>query len=526
MLLVYSCAQPGRLTGGPKDEQPPKILASNPQNGSVNFEGNSLEFSFDEYVDISKASQELVVTPPFDQAPTISMRKLDVKVTWEDSLADQTTYVFNFGEGIVDVNERNPLDSNVFVFSTGPYIDSFEVRGRVIDAFTLQPVEDVLVMLYLENIDSLPLTRLPRYFGKTDASGNYRIGYLTPGTYKIFGLLSENSGYQFDVPTEQVAFSKELITSSSPGDTNAVPFPDLLLFQHADTLQYIVEEKQIGDLGLQFIFNLPTTGFELSEIHGIDTEDWTLQWNKANDTLNIWFPERNDYDSLEVRLRYNDRADTVGFLKPSKFADEKNVPKGFVLKPQRKSISHWEPISLVSESPLGYLDLSRSKLIIDNSDTLDLADAATKKEMELVIDHGWQEGLNYTFFLPDSSICDRFGQCNDTLLVKLKATSKTDFGQLNFRLQLPDQGHAYVVQLLKDSKKRRSKSVSATELVEFTKVPLGTYQVRLIADLNENGKWDPGDYRAGRLPEPVIYFDETLEVRANWVEEVEWIVEP
>ena len=208
-MLLFGCAQPGKLTGGDKDETPPRILGSSPQNGAVNFDGTSIRMEFDEYVDIGGAAKALVVTPPFDQAPTFTLHNKEVTIEWEGELLDSTTYVFNFGEGIADVNERNPLDSNLFVFSTGSYIDSFEVHGRVVDAFTLQPVKDVTVMLYDNNIDSLPLTSLPPYFAKSDDQGKYAIGYLAAGKYEVFALETGNNGYTFDLPIERIAYRNE-----------------------------------------------------------------------------------------------------------------------------------------------------------------------------------------------------------------------------------------------------------------------------------------------------------------------------
>jgi len=43
-----------------------------------------------------------------------------------------------------------------------------------------------------------------------------------------------------------------------------------------------------------------------------------------------------------------------------------------------------------------------------------------------------------------------------------------------------------------------------------------TYKIRVIRDLNANGKWDPGHFLNKTQPEPVLYFDKELEISANW----------
>ena len=62
-----------------------------------------------------------------------------------DSLRENTTYSFHFGESIEDNNEKNPLSNYRYVFSTGDYIDSLSVRGTVIDAFNREISENINV---------------------------------------------------------------------------------------------------------------------------------------------------------------------------------------------------------------------------------------------------------------------------------------------------------------------------------------------------------------------------------------------
>jgi uncharacterized protein (DUF2141 family) len=55
----------------------------------------------------------------------------------------------------------------------------------------------------------------------------------------------------------------------------------------------------------------------------------------------------------------------------------------------------------------------------------------------------------------------------------------------------------------------------------FENLPPDTYQVRMIIDINKNGRWDPGDFRTKTEPEPIIYYRNAkglkeTPVRANW----------
>ena len=57
-----------------------------------------------------------------------------LKIKILDTLKDNTTYSFNFGNSILDNNEGNLFPNYKYVFSTGSYIDSLTLKGTAIDA--------------------------------------------------------------------------------------------------------------------------------------------------------------------------------------------------------------------------------------------------------------------------------------------------------------------------------------------------------------------------------------------------------
>ena len=44
----------------------------------------------------------------------------------------------------------------------------------------------------------------------------------------------------------------------------------------------------------------------------------------------------------------------------------------------------------------------------------------------------------------------------------------------------------------------------------------GEYELRILFDDNNNGKWDPGNYKLKLQPEQAITIDRKLNIRANW----------
>ncbi|MGB1079937.1 MAG: Ig-like domain-containing protein, partial [Flavobacteriaceae bacterium] len=143
-LLICSvfvqCARRGSPTGGPKDETPPVMLRAEPPQQSVQFKEDRIRIYFDEYIKLNKLNDQLVVSPPLEQTAYVispqSQAAKYVEIEFLDSLAQNTTYTFNFGESVVDNNEGNPFSYFSYVFSTGATIDSLTLRGTISDAFS------------------------------------------------------------------------------------------------------------------------------------------------------------------------------------------------------------------------------------------------------------------------------------------------------------------------------------------------------------------------------------------------------
>ena len=134
ILFIFSCANRGNPSGGEIDVDPPKIVKSFPQNFSTNFNSESIEIVFDEFIKIRKLENELIISPPIDPIPQISpvgSANKVLSITNIASLLENTTYSFNFGESIEDNNEGNILSDFRYVFSTVKFIDYLYISGNI-----------------------------------------------------------------------------------------------------------------------------------------------------------------------------------------------------------------------------------------------------------------------------------------------------------------------------------------------------------------------------------------------------------
>lgn len=131
-FIGYSCANIIPPTGGPRDTLPPVLVHTSPKDSTLNFNSKRIELTFDEYVDLKDVQNNLLFTPLFETVPVVEVKLKTVTIRLRDTLEPNTTYTFNFGNAITDVNENNPYRNFTYTFSTGPYIDSLQLEGHVL----------------------------------------------------------------------------------------------------------------------------------------------------------------------------------------------------------------------------------------------------------------------------------------------------------------------------------------------------------------------------------------------------------
>jgi hypothetical protein len=191
------CANIVPPQGGFRDSLPPLLERVNPSDSTVNFKGNRITFSFDEFVQLDNFSQNVLVSPLPKINPTANFRLSTVTVHLRDTLEPNTTYTINFGESIKDVNEGNIMKGFTYVFSTGPAIDSLSYSGNVIVAETGLPDTTLVVMLHKSGEDSAVVKERPRYVTKLDGQGRFLFKNLPPGTFYLYALQDESRSYRY-----------------------------------------------------------------------------------------------------------------------------------------------------------------------------------------------------------------------------------------------------------------------------------------------------------------------------------------
>ena len=216
--LISSCAKTGRPDGGPKDELAPLFVTSKPPYETINFTSKEIELRFNEFIKLKDLNKQLVVSPPLKNpllvTPQGTASKF-LKIEILDTLALNTTYIFNFGNAIEDNNESNKLEGFKYVFSTGSYIDSLETTGTVTDAFLDKKPKKTNIVLYrLDSIftDSIIYKEKPNYVTTALDTTKFNFTNLKKGKYLLLALEENSSDYIFNPQTDKIGFYSDTIS--------------------------------------------------------------------------------------------------------------------------------------------------------------------------------------------------------------------------------------------------------------------------------------------------------------------------
>lgn len=520
-LSFVDCAKRGNPEGGLRDSIPPVIVRSAPENYSTNFDDEEIRIYFDEYIKLKDLQQQLIISPPLENAPVITPFSTSkyIKIVFTDTLKENTTYTINFGNSIVDNNEENPFEFYKYVFSTGTYIDSLKVLGTVSDALKPIPEETVTVMLYEvdENYsDSVIYNKKPYYVSNTLRSPEFfSIENIKPGKYLLIGLKDNNNNYMFDPKTDKIGFVDEFI--AIPTDTTY----HLNLFKERPEFN-MARPSMLNSQKIQFGYEGAGDSIKIM-ILTQTPEDFNYKITKdlKTDSLYYWFKPKMDVDSLLFRVTNNSYLDTLSVK-----MQEKTIDSLTISAVKSGTIAFDETIELTANNPIVSTDKEKMKLINKDSLAVDFKLSLDEKRNVLSYLFEKEERQIYTLTLYPEAITSFFGQENDTLFFKVNTRTTADYGFLSFNIERP-KSYPLIVQLVTEQGVV-NKEMYAREgqtVFEFENIAPANYNVRVIYDTNENEKWDTGDFLKRRQPEEVIYFPTLLEVRANWTLNETFILE-
>ena len=511
LLTTVQCAKRASPTGGPRDSLPPVLINASPKLNTVFFDKEEFNLTFDEYVTLKDISKQLIISPPLSSSQykvypvTGASKKVTLKLL--DSLLDNTTYTFNFGESIIDFNESNPSSYLTYTLSTGATIDSLYIKGRVTDAFERETERYISLQLYpVDSIykDSVIFTEKPLYVTSTLDTTIFRFQNLRAGKYAIIALEDKAGNYFFDQNIDKIGFVDRLI--ELPHDS----LLDFRLFQEKANFfwdkPYFINEHHIA---LAYYGEREDESYKMVSQVPESFESLVTQ-NRETDTLDYWF-RGAELDSLQFEFNIKDslQIKTVYFKNPT--------PDSLVVdKNTSGSLRLLEKFELKTNLPI--TEVNSEQVKVTNIDTLPVPASLKIQENydRITVDFEVIPNDRYEITLLPNALVDFWGNTNDTLVYRTSTKKIEDYGNIFLRVQ-HQSPHPYIIELLKgDEVFRRYDTPLEGGNYSFKLLDAAKYRVRLIEDANQNKKWDTGNYLEKIQPEQVIYYWKEIDVRANW----------
>src|SRR5690606_4927938 len=409
-LTFFHCANMQRPTGGPKDSLPPVLLAEFPENLTRNFTAEEIVLTFDEFIKLNNQFKEFSITPDVEKQPDYKVRKKRLHIKLPDSLEENTTYTINFGNGLVDYNEGNPIVNYTYVFATGPELDSLMISGSVTNAYTgvFDEKEDkeVKVLLIPTRQDTIFGKRKANIFTTVDTSGNFQFRNLREDTYRIYALKEQNNDRVYNNPDELLGFLADSIILDKNISNIHIEYSKGKPQEHRT-----IEKKIEKDATILLTFNQPVDTPHLHIIDPVELDaNKIVRFTRNNDSAFV-FVEKMEFDSIKFQLVNNENVlDTILIRRGKNEKYDTEVIPLFNINNKVDKVKH---ITLTAKKPIASIDKNKVQILEDSvsrrnfqlqQDTID--------ENLYHIRYNWKANKNYELIIEENAILTPFNASN------------------------------------------------------------------------------------------------------------------
>ena len=563
IVFASNCASESKsLSGGPKDTIPPVVLKEFPAYDATDVSVKRIEITFNEYVKI-KDAKSFIVSPPLKSSPIITTRGKRVIVQFDSTLNENTTYLFDFGNSIVDLNESNPLGDYRLRFSTGDIIDSLHISGLARHAFTFDSVKNMKVMLYKSDVDSLPFTTTPDAVAHVSNRGFFVAEALKNQPYRVIAIEDKNNNNIYDAG-EMVGFIDSMIMPLNfSADTMTVGayerdtssafdhLPLIRIFQENINKQYLNDYKREQERKIILSFaqrnpEIRSMIFYSNDSVALDSTKIISEKTFFGDTITYWFthdsipakmygkivymrPDTTGKDApTETTIRFKDFIKIETTSRKSRRGEEQKeeTPKLQIATKVNETLVMEIGFELIFNAPLTKINREKINLYefddegknpkkVSFSLTADTANLCIYKFQA----NKWESGLAYDVEFLTGAFSDIYNLENDSVRKRIQTPNIDKFSilELNFK----NTENNYIIQLLRNKKVVQTKQINYDGAVKFSFIEPDMYSIRIIEDKNNNGRWDTGSLQQRLQPERVKMYrfedgKNSINLRQGW----------
>lgn len=532
--LLFSCAEIAPPPGGEVDKTPPYIIGSSPTDGATDIPfNNQIIISLSErVVKPDKQTKAVFITPRPKIAPEIKWKANQIIITLFDSIRTDQTYIVSLSAAIRDLR-NNPIDSaGLIAFSTGPKINTGQLRGVIYD--NDKPAGNLLVGLYepasFKN-DQLIDSTYPEYIAQTNNNGNFQFKYLPDRKFRLIAFEDKNRNELYDMGEERFAVSDRPIIIND----EALFLDDLRCYLTTqDTLPpKIVSAGMTADRLIRLTLNRAVPTALIKNKPGLlkltsKTDSTTYasnQFAQASEaetaTMHFYFPQL-PIDSYTVALNLDSLPITFDRI-VYKEGEDKKDPEIVAVTPDSKPVFESDfDLSVTFSEPLDTTKMTDQSIVIMSRDSVALDyDKRFVTPFDLKIDpHSIEPGMLYTLRLTEFELVDL--SCNavgDSLSqFYFSVLNRDSLGSISGALNnlfMDKKELPYRLDFMKvENQKVYSYYYNDTSF--SAALPPGKYLISGFIDENDNREFDKGSLVPYRLAETFINHPDTIAVRARF----------
>ncbi|MCE2503951.1 MAG: Ig-like domain-containing protein [Chlorobi bacterium] len=525
--------------GGPPDKEAPIIKKTEPADGTINFSSDKIRITFNEYLQESGVSDQIVITPIPERPPEIDWSGKTLEIKFRGPLLENKTYAITIGSGLTDLSGNRFGSPQTVRFATGPMIDSGSIAGLVAgmdrrDAF-------VFAWILPEDAETFNDTMqykdvVPDVIAPVGDDGSFSLEGLPPGRYRLMALVDEFADRSYSPGTD--AFG--LATEDYVVDATYTPVRGVRIRLQPAALDLaspqLFSATSVSPLQTNLRFSEPIDTSAIQTDRFRITVDGTEvpvidAWQSALNPLIITLRHQELPPNREGGVETFRLLDTVGLVladtarettftttdKPDTF------PPVFQLSvPQNGSIRMTDTLFLKFDEEI---QLDRNDSLIWVTDTT--AGKGVQYQLERkypALFHAF--ALDTTFHTPSAILSvdlrafrDIGGYSVDSLWqapVRIKPLQQR--GTLQGRLidsAAEDVPHIILLTSTEDNREYHVQLAKPGDW-EIAEIPGGEYRLSAFRDNNDNGEYDYGSLDPYRPGEVFVERSGTVRVRARW----------
>lgn len=541
LSMLCSCAS-GMNTpppGGPADSTAPAIVLTDPPSGTVNMSERTITVEFTEYVEESRVSEHVVITPIPRIPPEFDWSGRTLEIYFDEPLVENRTYAVTFGAGIVDLSGNRLGRPFTLRFSTGEQIDSGRIQGRVLG----KAQGRAFIYAYLIPADNprFPDTlradsTRPDFIAPIGDDGNFSLEGLPNGRFRLLAVVDEFNDQLYSPGQDAYGIATSDISVTSPNEPVTGVTIRLRAAPDDIVAPAIYGATSITRARSEIRFSEPIDSTTLLR------ENFTLTaggtpvtireiWRSPANRLALQFMHEELTAGAEARLTTMALRDTAGNALP-----DSSATISFIVADLRDTVPpSFLPPGIDTVNAYTFPDSIRiafdEAVRIDNLDgVVSLRDTAGPRAAFRLVRLSPTEfaarpldtlfgAARGVLEIPLGRFTDESGNRRDSLIrIAITIGQPRQKGSLEGTIvdsTAPDARHVVIARAVQGGALYKLTNLRPGPW-EFPSIPEGEYEITAFRDTDGNGIYDYGSVVPYRPAEPFTAWEGNVRVRPRW----------